>query len=296
MKPTSATPCHRGRQPVPITMGSPRFETLDAGPFRVTRASFVGRDVLDTHAHDRTTFGVMLSGGFELRFSNAAVRRRLHECRAGTVFTEPVAERHANRIGATGASVLVIQPDPDGVIPDAFGVLLDGIHCFRHGAIAEGARDIARELAAPDTLTTLAVHARALEMMVSAVRCVDARSRRRRTRPGWLRVVEEIVEDRFRDALRIEDVAREAGVSASHLAAVFRDFHGTSLGAYVRGRRIDWAAHQLARSAHSVASIALRAGFSDQAHLTRAFKRKTGRTPGEWRRLARGNQGRGGEE
>ncbi|HUP00162.1 MAG TPA: AraC family transcriptional regulator, partial [Gemmatimonadota bacterium] len=33
----------------------------------------------------------------------------------------------------------------------------------------------------------------------------------------------------------------------------------------------------------TLASIALQAGFSDQSHFTRAFKRHTGRTPHQFR-------------
>ena len=273
--------------PVPITMGSPRFESVETGPFRVTRASFVGHDVLAAHTHDRTTFGVMLSGGFDVGFTNAALGKRSHACVAGSVFTEPLAERHANRIGPEGASVLVIQPDPEGETMRMFGPLLDAVHCFRHDGLARTARRIARELEAPDSLTPLAVHAQVLETLVWATRAVDAGARRPKGRPGWLRVVEEMIDDRFRDALRVDDFAREAGVSTSHLAAVFRETHGTSLGAALRGRRVEWAADQLATTDGSIASIALRAGFADQAHMTRVFKRRTGRTPGQWRSARR---------
>jgi len=272
------------RQSVPITMGSPSFETTEAGPFRVTRASFVGRDVLDTHTHDRTTFAVMLAGGFDLHFPNPSLRRRTFPCAAGTVFTEPVAETHANRIATVGASVLVIQPDPTaGEELRAFRDLLDGVHCFTHAGLELAARRLARELAAADDLTPLAAHAGAAEMLACASRAVGLGGPARSRRPAWLRRAGEFVHDRFRDRITLEDIAREAGVSASHLAAVFRDAHEVSLGAYVRALRIDWAARRLARGQESISRIALQAGFADQSHLTRAFKRATGRTPAAWR-------------
>jgi len=37
----------------------------------------------------------------------------------------------------------------------------------------------------------------------------------------------------------------------------------------------------------SLADIAIDAGFADQSHLTRNFKRFTGRTPGEYRTFLR---------
>jgi AraC-like DNA-binding protein len=34
-----------------------------------------------------------------------------------------------------------------------------------------------------------------------------------------------------------------------------------------------------------LAELALAAGFADQSHLTRSFKRQVGTTPGSWRRM-----------
>lgn len=273
------------RGPVPITMGSPRFETLDAGPFRVTRASFVGGDVLGAHTHDRATFAVILSGGFHLRFPSPAIRRRAHDCVRGTVFTEPVGETHSNRILGEGASVLVIQADPGDDTLRGFAPLLDGVHTFTHAGVELAGRRLARELETDDRLAPLAAQALAVEMLVTATRRLPGHDGDRRGgRPPWLRAAEEFAHDCFRRPVRLDDIARAAGVSASHLSSVFRAVHGVSIGGYIRTLRIEWAAERLASGTDPIALIALQAGFADQAHLTRAFKRATGKTPGSWRR------------
>jgi AraC family transcriptional regulator len=278
---------------VPITMGSPRFETIEGGSYRVTRATFVGNDVLSSHTHDRTTFAVILAGGFDLSFSNAALRRRALRCVAGTVFTEPVGERHANSIVHAGASVLVIQPAPASEEETRpFRDLLDGVHCFAHGGVELAGRRLGRELAITDSVTPLAAEALVMEMMVTASRAIGSRARPPTRRPDWLRRAHEFIRDCFRKRLTLAQIARETGVSASHLAAVFRDVHGVSLGAYVRALRIDWAADRLAFGRESISRIALRAGYADQAHLTRAFKGSTGYTPAVWRAECRGRVGR----
>jgi AraC-like DNA-binding protein len=53
----------------------------------------------------------------------------------------------------------------------------------------------------------------------------------------------------------------------------------------VRARAV---AHRLASTARALAEIALEAGFSDQAHMSRVFLRRMGVTPGAFRRIARG--------
>ena len=89
---------------------------------------------------------------------------------------------------------------------------------------------------------------------------------------------------RFREPLRLADVAREADVHPGHLARAFRQHFRMTLGSYVRTLRLEWVTTELLRSDESLASIALAAGFADQSHLTRAFKLYCGLTPQVYRR------------
>jgi AraC-like DNA-binding protein len=50
---------------------------------------------------------------------------------------------------------------------------------------------------------------------------------------------------------------------------------------------VEEAARRLADTDQPLAEIALACGFCDQSHLTRTFRRRTGLTPGAWRRAAR---------
>jgi AraC family transcriptional regulator len=80
--------------------------------------------------------------------------------------------------------------------------------------------------------------------------------------------------------------ALNAGLPAG-LARAFRLRYGTPLGTYARGLRLTWAAGQLTDSNDAIAQIALEAGFFDQSHFTRTFKRHFGLTPQAYRRAAR---------
>ena len=224
----------------------------------------------------------MLSGSFEDVFDT-----RTHECTPSTVFTEPAGERHANRIQRAGAHVLILQPDPastDRLRPAS--ELWEAIHCFRHGAVAERARRLSRELRAPDAVTPIAIEALILEMVALAAR-LESVERAGGRPPGWLGRARDLVHARYREKLRVEDVAAAVGVHPAHLARTFRARFHVPLGTYIRRLRVEWAAREVAESGESLSAIAARAGFADQSHFTRVFRRHVGVTPGSYRRARR---------
>jgi AraC family transcriptional regulator len=78
-------------------------------------------------------------------------------------------------------------------------------------------------------------------------------------------------------------VASAIGVHPAYLARVFKAHHGVSVGEYGRRLRLAWAASEIARSDTPLATVAIRAGFADQSHFTRLFKRHVGITPARYR-------------
>ena len=101
--------------------------------------------------------------------------------------------------------------------------------------------------------------------------------------PDWLRVVAEQLRQQLDRPLRVADLARQAGVHRVHLGRVFQARYGMPLREYHRRLRIEWAARELLERDASVGDLAQRAGFADQAHFTRYFKRQLGVTPTAYR-------------
>jgi AraC family transcriptional regulator len=141
---------------------------------------------------------------------------------------------------------------------------------------------MAHEIAHPDAFTSIALEGLALELLAVAARaCRDPRH----ARPPWLARAEDLLRARFADPLTLADVARECGVHPAHLARVFRQHNGCSVGDFQRARRLEWAAAQLEGTSAPISLIALQAGFTDQSHFTHRFREQTGVTPNRWRRL-----------
>jgi AraC family transcriptional regulator len=102
--------------------------------------------------------------------------------------------------------------------------------------------------------------------------------------PRWLRQARALLQERFAEGLTLEEIALAVGVHPAHLASVFRAQHGCTVGDYLRRLRIEFACREIARSDTPLVEIALDAGFANQSHFTRIFKRLTGMTPAAYRR------------
>jgi AraC family transcriptional regulator len=267
-----------GARSVPVTMGSALFRSMALDGFDVVEAWFPPGGHLARHTHDRACVATMLEGSFDL-----AIAGRVLPCPPAAVATEPAGERHANRMGDAGAHVLVIQPDPrraDLLRP--FAPVLERASHRHHAGIAAAAARLSRELDGPDDLASLAAEAVVLEILVVLGRVARGTER---VPPPWLLRARDLVHARFREPLRMMEVAQEADVHPGHLARAFRQHFRMTLGSYVRTLRLEWVAARLLESEESLAGIALAGGFADQSHLTRAFKAYSGLTPHAYRRL-----------
>lgn len=83
---------------------------------------------------------------------------------------------------------------------------------------------------------------------------------------------------------RLGSMARDLGISESHLRAIFRGRYGISLGRYARETRCRLAALQLQQGQGSITEVAEACGFGSVYSFGRTFKRILGITPGSMAR------------
>lgn len=86
--------------------------------------------------------------------------------------------------------------------------------------------------------------------------------------------------------LRLEDLAREAGLSPFHFLRSFRAHFHVTPHQMLMAQRLYAAKCRLA-AGEAPARVALATGLCDQAHLTRAFARRYGVTPARYQRQVR---------
>jgi len=95
------------------------------------------------------------------------------------------------------------------------------------------------------------------------------------------RRLRRLLDDHVVDGLALAAAARELGASPAHLVRTFTREVGMPPHAYLTARRVDVARRLLLRG-HRPAEVAALAGFCDQSHLSRHFRRVLGTTPGRF--------------
>jgi AraC-like DNA-binding protein len=85
----------------------------------------------------------------------------------------------------------------------------------------------------------------------------------------------------------LSELAEVAGCSPSYLSRLFRAEYGTTIGAFIRERRIAEARWMLAQSDTPLAEITDALGFGSLNYFRRVFRQVTGTTPGVYRRQYR---------
>jgi AraC-like DNA-binding protein len=99
--------------------------------------------------------------------------------------------------------------------------------------------------------------------------------------PRAVRLSREYLEEHAQENVTLQALSRSAGLSAFHLCRVFREAVGMTPHAYQTQVRVRHA-KSLLRAGLPITLVAAEAGFYDQAHLTRHFKRIVGLTPGRY--------------
>jgi AraC family transcriptional regulator len=192
-------------------------------------------------------------------------------------------EVHADRIGSDGWRIFTVEFTTEAYqrLADQ-NVVFDGPTQLHDVYLATLGRRLYREFRDIDDASALAIESLVLEVAVEAARRAPLG---RETRiPKWLRNAEDLLRERFTRSIVLSAVAREVGVHPVHLARTFHRTFGQTMGDFIRMLRVDFACSRM-RNRASLASIALSAGFADQSHFCRTFKRVVGMTPSDYRDL-----------
>jgi AraC family transcriptional regulator len=101
--------------------------------------------------------------------------------------------------------------------------------------------------------------------------------------PSAIRRCIDFIQANLSRSIRLDDLARECGMSPSHLIRSFRQSIGKSPYQYVLELRTQRAKSMMRDGRLGLTDIALSSGFANQHHLSRIFKKLVGVAPSRYR-------------
>jgi len=97
--------------------------------------------------------------------------------------------------------------------------------------------------------------------------------------------VKDIIHSQLQDYnLSAEMISDNFGLTTAYLNRLFKAHTGFSIAGYINSLRLETAEELLRSSDHTVAEICELSGFSNQGSFFRLFKKKYGRTPGDYQK------------
>ena len=93
------------------------------------------------------------------------------------------------------------------------------------------------------------------------------------------------IEEHLARQIRIDEIAQHCGLSKRHLNRIFTEYKGISLGNYIIHRKIDEARKKIMRNDRLIKDVASELGFGNISYFCRLFRKVTGKTPENYRRV-----------
>lgn len=108
--------------------------------------------------------------------------------------------------------------------------------------------------------------------------------RQKRQRDRLSRITAYMKEN-YREDLRLEEVAKKFGFTPTYLSRIFQKYAEVNYRTYLIDLRVKYAVRELRGSDHEIGDIAMAHGFPDSRAFSKAFKKRYGCLPSEYRKL-----------
>ena len=260
-----------------------RQHYIDVGAVSVYEAWFPPHSGFAEHVHARPYVGFVLEGELTEATALSELTHRIN-----SFAYHPQGLPHADRAGASGARILLIEID-QAQLARLLPASLDPKQPMsaRLGQLRKVALSLSQELRASDPARATAIEGLSLDLVARALRLLESRpgvrSVARAAPPRWLADAYAFIDGHVDRRLSVQMIAEHLGIGRRDLSRAFRQHSGTSIRKYVHERLLSRAMTLLRESEMSIAEVAAASGFYDQAHLTTAIKRHTGMTPTSYR-------------
>jgi AraC family transcriptional regulator len=262
-------------------LGGAPEPTVFAGPYAVTPVLLPSGLHLHAHAHEQATLNVVLEGEYRETVEGGA----LQSYGPATLIAKPAGTVHANQLGSAPVECLVVEVRTDALaaLEDSVPPLVD-LLVQRSAQVARHGGRLRAELTRRDDVTPLAVEGLVCDLLAELARTSIGKPD---SRSPWLTHARDLLHDEP-GPQTLSELARRVGLHPIYVARAFRAQYGCAVGDYVRCLRAERARRLLHHTRLPLSEIAAEAGYSDQSHMTREFRRAFDQSPAAYRRVARG--------
>jgi len=249
--------------------------------FRVIENHYSEGLELSRHSHEHAYLSYVLEGPYSESYGTSTGVT----CSPGVLRYLPPSVPHANSFDA-GSHCLLIEVDAE-----ALKRVEEHTTTLKRPGEIQGigstwlAQRLYREFRQTDELALVSIEGVLLEMLAEGARHAGA-SGPVTAVPRWLRIAREYLESNFLRPLSLAEIAGAAGVHRVHLSREFRRYFSTTVGEFLRRKRIEHGCHLVSTTPIALAEIAMTCGFSDQSHFSATFRRQVGLTPARFRQMA----------
>lgn len=232
---------------------------------------------LPKHSHRHSGFCLILEGRYIESYGKTVL-----ELKPSCVKFQPAGEVHSDFYGNERVYCFIVELEPEWLTRmGAYALVGNSPMVFPSSSITWLMMRLRKEFHSLDDEAPLAIEGLVLELIAETSRNRKMISEDNASR--WLQQAKEFLDERFSRPLTLSVIAESAGVHPVYLANSFRRRYGCSIGEYLRRRRVEFACQEISTAKDSLVDIALAAGFSNQSHFSRTFKRVTGMTPAQYR-------------
>lgn len=228
-----------------------------------------GETIVGEHSHDWPVLSLYVMGDYEKTFDGGEAR-----IAGPSVVLHGAGEAHSNRLFGAGLEQIDLQFDPAWLRGRVEKNQLKEVKCWKGGEVA----------AAGNTLAWLWSNGELSEDKLARVTSqfiMFALAAPKPRPPVWLSEAVSRLEIGSPPTATV--LAREFGLHPSWLAQAYRASVGEGMRQTLQRKRVEYATMLLRRSDTPPAQVAAAAGFCDQSHMSRAFRKLLGRTPAQVR-------------
>ena len=102
-----------------------------------------------------------------------------------------------------------------------------------------------------------------------------------------LSLIADYIKENYASELSLEALAEIFGYSPTYLSRMFQKYAGINYKSYLQNIRVERAFQEIANTEHTISETAMNNGFPNSKALAKAFQKKYGMLPSEYRGMQR---------